>query len=160
MTPHYNFQNYAILCENWQQMLHLAKLAKKQGYKTDKVLFCKDDFCNDHAYFVIEDNEFLNVTEKMVDLHKVMPYTKLTYTSFINSHLDIRVEGVKTDRDMINYIQEVKKVYLDAKCVPYYSPDSGDWQVIVSGNVELACARFAYSAWQSAYNNLKQQGKL
>ncbi len=61
---------------------------------------------------------------------------------------------------MINYEQEVKKKYSDAKCIPYYSPDSGDWQVIVSGNIELACARFAHLAWQSAYEQLKKEGKI
>jgi hypothetical protein len=60
----------------------------------------------------------------------------------------------------INYEQAVKKVYPDAKCIPYYHPESGDWQVIISGGIELAACRVGNSAWQLVYEQLKKEGKI
>jgi hypothetical protein len=85
----HNFQNVAVLCDTWQQMLHLAKLAKAQGYRTDKVLFSRMDFLVlDHIYFAVENREYLNLTEIAAN-----SYIKTTYTTFINPPTDDSVYG-------------------------------------------------------------------
>jgi len=71
----HDFTGKAIFCQTWQQMLHLAKLARKQGYRTDKVLFNEQDFRNGHAYFFVEDRKFMNVSDTVVKKTANIPYT-------------------------------------------------------------------------------------
>ena len=59
---------------------------------------------------------------------------------------------------MINYEQEVKKVYPDAKRSLYYSPDSGSWFIIHAGKIEISFARpDGINVWEKAYKTLKKQ---
>ena len=87
MTPHYNFQKYAILCDNWQQMLHLASLAERQGYIRIPLALSKDDFEEGANLFIATENGMANWWTASAG------YTNITYTTFINSHPDHRSDG-------------------------------------------------------------------
>lgn len=79
------FTNKAIKCDTWQQMEHLARIAEGQGYKP--IMFRRHYFDEqDMVYFITRDNEYTNTYE-------ADGYTETTYTTFINSHPDISVEG-------------------------------------------------------------------
>ena len=84
----YNFQNYAILCDTWQQMLHLAKLAKAQGYETDNDSFNEELFDLGQVHFMVFDGGYFCDYYQYIGVKIEIPYT-----SFINSHPDLRVEG-------------------------------------------------------------------
>jgi hypothetical protein len=63
---------------------------------------------------------------------------------------------------MINYEQEVKKIHDDAECI-YLLPINYDEYMywIVSRRVKISDYCFhASSAWQSAYEKLKKEGKI
>lgn len=76
----HNFTNKAILCHTWQQMLHLAELAGKQGNWTDNDIFCEKDFNAGMVYFVVEDGRFGNVAE-----YHLLNWPQFVYSDFISS---------------------------------------------------------------------------
>lgn len=77
------FQNVAILCDTWQQMQHLARIAEEQGYKP--IMFRQHYFDeHDMVYFIVDEFEYTNTND-------IDGYTETTYTTFINSHPDISV---------------------------------------------------------------------
>ena len=79
------FQNTAIKCDTWQQMEHLARIAEGQGYIP--LMFRRHYFDEqDMVYFITWDKEYTNTND-------IDGYTETTYTTFINSHPDISVEG-------------------------------------------------------------------
>lgn len=78
------FKNKAILCDTWEQMEHLARIAEEQGYMP--LGFSEIYFENDMAYFIVDGWEYTNT-------YGTDGYTITTYTTFINSHPDISVEG-------------------------------------------------------------------
>lgn len=84
----YNFKNYAIKCDDWSQMKELAKMAEKQGYGTPRYLYSEVDFSHGMEYFVIDGNEYANVAQ-----HHLRNVSITTFTAFITSHPDYRVEG-------------------------------------------------------------------
>ena len=60
-----------------------------------------------------------------------------------------------------NYEAEVKKVYPDAVRCQYYSPDSGDWFIVHSGNVQLSAVRpGGLDAWEQAYKGIPEILKI
>lgn len=65
---------------------------------------------------------------------------------------------------MINYEAEVKKVYPDAVYMYFENSEKGKHHIrLYSGEIPQSLGASWYSehaAWESAYNNLKQQGKL
>lgn len=84
----HNFQNVAIKCQTWQQMLHLADLARAQGNETDLILFCEEDFNKGMTYFLAENKKYGNVADCTVK-----NYTQIPYTTFINPPSDESVYG-------------------------------------------------------------------
>jgi hypothetical protein len=83
----YNFKNYAIKCDEWSQMEELAKMAEKQGYRNLEMT--EDEFHKGYMYFVImpDFNAYTNVDTA------TSTETITTFTAFITSHPDYRVEG-------------------------------------------------------------------
>lgn len=73
----HDFTNKAIKCQTWQQMLHLAELAREQRYKGNWTSFCEDSFNRGHKYFVVHGNWFYNYDIVLSD------ETETTYTDFI-----------------------------------------------------------------------------
>ena len=60
----------------------------------------------------------------------------------------------------INYEAEVKKVYPDAKChIAHLTANKAIYSKIAEQWLSDSCA-FEDEAWQSAYENLKQQRKI
>lgn len=79
----YDFTNKAILCETWEQMEDLARIAESQGLID--VLFNKWHFENGGVYFVrlFGEDSYTNVSEE----YKNFSSCELTtYTSFINTN--------------------------------------------------------------------------
>lgn len=83
------FTNKAIKCDTWEQMEHLARIAEDQGYRP--IGFEKSDFDKrDLKYFIALKLSFGNAYTNGIPNRGE---TITTYTTFINSHPDIRVEG-------------------------------------------------------------------
>lgn len=82
----YNFDNIAIKCNTWQQMERLAEIADRQGYYKS-VLFGEEYFNDGDVYFMLNtSNHYIND----------IPFNSdniITFTTFITSHPDYRVEG-------------------------------------------------------------------
>jgi thiamine pyrophosphate-dependent acetolactate synthase large subunit-like protein len=81
----YNFDNIAIRCDTWQQMERLAEIAEKQGIQTCTYLFNEQTFNDGHKYFLVNLGYYANCGYVGVE--------KVTFTTFITSHPDYRVEG-------------------------------------------------------------------
>ena len=81
------FQNTAIKCDTWEQMERLAELAEEQGKRTWANAFNKETFPSE-CYFYANEHFYCNCAEDSVS-----DLTITTYTTFINSHPDISVEG-------------------------------------------------------------------
>ena len=83
----YNFKNYAIKCNDWSHMKELAKMAEKQGYRNLEM--SETEFHSGYVYFVImpDFNAYTNVDTA------TSTETITTFTAFITSHPDYRVEG-------------------------------------------------------------------
>ncbi len=61
----------------------------------------------------------------------------------------------------INYEQEVRKIYPDAKCAGVGLNNSKPlWYMIFGIGLREKYLDTRKQAWKSAYQNLKQQGKL
>jgi len=62
---------------------------------------------------------------------------------------------------MINYEQEVKKKYSDAKCIGVGLGNSNpSWYMIIGCRIGENYKDSKQSAWQSAYEKLKKEGKI
>jgi hypothetical protein len=84
----HDFQNVAVLCDTWQQMLHLAELAREQGYAVIDDLFNEDDFKAGMKYFVAEEGRCANVSTE-----HLRGQTETDYPTFINTPVDDSVYG-------------------------------------------------------------------
>lgn len=84
----HNFQNVAVKCDSWQQMLHLADLARGQGYVATCFGFGDDTIENGFCYFVVQDGYYSNYSET-----SVFDLPKIPYTTFINPPVDDSVYG-------------------------------------------------------------------
>lgn len=83
------FQNTAIKCDTWEQMEHLARIAEGQNIR--QVGFIEHDFYNrDLKYFIVLNLSFGLIYTNGIPAHGEI---ETTYTTFINSHPDISVEG-------------------------------------------------------------------
>ncbi len=83
-----NFNGVAVLCDTWQQMLHLAELARDQGYSPNYFGKGNDRIENGYCYFVVEDGYYSNYDEELV-----FDLTHIPYTTFINQPTDDSVYG-------------------------------------------------------------------
>jgi hypothetical protein len=81
-----NFNGVAVLCSTWQQMLHLAELAREQGYKTEHESFNENSFNEGDVYFHVGNTHIWNLCSDL--LLPVIPYT-----TFINPPVDDSVYG-------------------------------------------------------------------
>jgi len=82
------FTNTAIKCDTWEQMERLAELARKQGYTAHPDHYNEHDFAAGARYFALYTQKtYCNAGD--VEPHEI----ETTYTTFINSHPDISVEG-------------------------------------------------------------------
>ena len=84
----HDFTNKAILCDTWQQMLHLADLAREQGYGVHNDLFNEYDFNAGMKFFVAEEGRCANVSTE-----HLRGQTETTYTTFITPPTDDSVYG-------------------------------------------------------------------
>lgn len=73
----YDFKRKSIRCETWEQMLHLSKLAKEQGYLLSN-FFSKGLFNEGNVFFTVTSTRYL-CTASICD------QTVLSYSDFINS---------------------------------------------------------------------------
>lgn len=93
----HDFTNKAILCTTWQQMLHLADLAREQGYAVIDDLFNEDDFKAGMKYFVAEEGRCANVSNQHLRDQAIYFYSdfivKPEPTTFINPPVDDSVYG-------------------------------------------------------------------
>lgn len=75
-----NFTNKAILCDTWEQMEHLARIADEQGYRP--IGFVKSDFDKrDLKYFIVLKLSFKDAYTNGIPARGE---TETTYTQFIN----------------------------------------------------------------------------
>ena len=75
----HDFTGKSIKCDTWEQMLHLAKLAEKQGYRQ----FCHFDidcFNRGERYFTIDHNDYMMINEMFDPI-------EVSYTDFITPTL-------------------------------------------------------------------------
>jgi len=83
----HDFTGKAIFCKTWQQMLHLADLAKAQGMTDEYAIFNEWDFNRGMQYFIVtEVNDFMNVAH-------ITGYEPIDYTTFITPPVDDSVYG-------------------------------------------------------------------
>jgi hypothetical protein len=81
----HNFQNVAVKCDSWQQMLHLAELAREQGAEINPAIFNEEDFNDGAVYFELYGYMAVN----MYSTQEV----EIPYTTFINPPVDDSVYG-------------------------------------------------------------------
>jgi hypothetical protein len=74
-TTKLKFNGVAVLCDTWQQMQELARIAEGQGYEKS-MLFIEDNFEDGDVYF--EARAFLYNCWNVTDL------TIIPFTQFIN----------------------------------------------------------------------------
>jgi hypothetical protein len=90
----HDFTNKAILCSTWQQMLHLADLAREQGYKTDRYSFNEELFDNGEMYFMVfDEGYFCDYHDYIGDFAETTYADFITPTTFINPPVDDSVYG-------------------------------------------------------------------
>jgi hypothetical protein len=90
----HNFTGKAILCQTWQQMLHLADLAREQGYGVHNDLFNEYDFNAGMKFFVAEEGRCANVSTQHLRDQAIFLYSDfITPTTFITPHTDDSVYG-------------------------------------------------------------------
>jgi|688.fasta_scaffold1201538_1 hypothetical protein len=85
MTNKHDFTGKSIKCDTWEQMLHLAKLAKLQGAKKH-TRFSPDYFSFGNKCFVLE-NEVYDCCARHED------YTQILYSDFANPTEVVEVTG-------------------------------------------------------------------
>lgn len=86
-----NFQNVAIKCDTWEQMQHLARIAEQQGLTW---ISCPWHTFEAGYVYVMRCSEYLG--RDLISNYQqsdIESETETTYTTFINSHPDISVEG-------------------------------------------------------------------
>jgi hypothetical protein len=90
----HDFTNKAIFCKTWQQMLHLADLARGQGYAVIDDLFNEDDFKSGMEHFVAEEGRCANVSTQHLRDQAIFLYSDfITPTTFITPPVDDSVYG-------------------------------------------------------------------
>jgi hypothetical protein len=87
MTNKHDFTGKSIKCDTWEQMLHLAKLAREHGYKQSKG-FSKSFFTDESYYFTIVGGERYTVLTACYDEVETL------YHDFINPPLPTEVVEV------------------------------------------------------------------
>jgi hypothetical protein len=81
----HDFTGKAIFCQTWQQMLHLAELAEKQGCEINEAAFNEEDFNDGAVYFELYG---IAVVNSYSTQDPIIPYT-----TFINPPVDESVYG-------------------------------------------------------------------
>lgn len=74
----YDFTNKAIKCETWEQMEHLAELAKAQGLKPE--MFSRVDFFDSdkkYRHFYAEESVYTNFSQEHLP-----NFTEVSYSDF------------------------------------------------------------------------------
>jgi hypothetical protein len=80
----HDFTGKSIKCDNWEQMLHLAKLAEEQGIskpKNDDYWFSQRTFNDKYCYFMVVDS--IGYTNDIIS--DTLASKIITYSDFINT---------------------------------------------------------------------------
>ena len=95
MTNKHDFTGKSIKCDTWEQMLHLAKLAREQYNATsflDDSFFSENNFNNEGCvYFIFDPSD---ATYLIQSVHSALNEIEISYLEFINTPLPTEVVEV------------------------------------------------------------------